>query len=102
MTTKTRAVRLGVPHEAMSAMGAAVLSMRTALGRAAQRLRRDDDRGVIPASEATHERFAREEGPPAIMLTGAQTEQLREIELSASRETTTPVHDENTQTAAKA
>jgi hypothetical protein len=35
---------------------------------------------LIPASEATHERFAREEDYPAVMLTATQSEELRQIE----------------------
>jgi hypothetical protein len=46
----------------------------------ALRIERGARHRLVPSSEATHERFAREEDYPAVLLTAGQSDELRRAE----------------------
>lgn len=80
MTAKEQTGR--IQHEALDAAASFAEALREALDRVVRVLRTQEQgtSEIIPASDATHERFGREEGAPMILLTGDQSEQLHALE----------------------
>jgi hypothetical protein len=83
MTTKPRGSDLR--QGAVGAGASVVRAARDVVDRAVKRVRGNDHDRAIPSSEATHERSAREEGCPPVILTANQTKQLNQIERAAKR-----------------
>jgi hypothetical protein len=83
-TTNVRRRPLGVPDEVRSGARTVLRAVASLLERAARRMA-PKHRAPVPSSEATFERFAREEGDAGIALSGEQADQLTAITLEAAR-----------------